>query len=440
MFNRTSLHIAMLVWGCIFSLIAALCMFMSRNFDKEKRRWMIAMQLVCAILMLCDALAWGYRGVEGARTFLVLYFSNFLVFALSDVLLGLYHGYLCCCLFRDFSRQKLQKPVWRIRLGYGISVAALLLVIISQITHWYYSFDSHNFYHRNSGYILSLVMPMLGMLLDVSLLIQYRKRLNHMMFSALLSYVVLPFLATVALAFYYGISLSNIAIFISMILMFVASMMEQNENLARKEKEAADMRISVMMSQIAPHFIYNTLNSIAGLCESNPAEAKETTLAFSEYLRGNLNALSENDLIPFERELKHVTYYLTIEQKRFGARVKVCYDIQEQDFLLPALTLQPIVENAVKHGLCKKKGGGTVIIRTERQEGRICMTVVDDGAGFDDDRTGKTSDGKLHVGIENVRTRLRDMCQGELLIESTKGVGTTVRILIPDSHTKREKE
>lgn len=133
------------------------------------------------------------------------------------------------------------------------------------------------------------------------------------MFSALLSYIVLPFLATIALAFYYGISLSNMAIVISMILMFVASMMEQNENLARKEKETTDMRISVMMSQIAPHFICNTLNSIAGLCESNPAEAKETTLVFSEDLRGNLNALSETDLITFGRELAHVKYYLAIQ-------------------------------------------------------------------------------------------------------------------------------
>lgn len=434
MFNRTSLHIAMLVWGCIFSLIAALCMFMSKNFDKEKRRWMIAMQLVCAVLLLCDSLAWGYRGVAGASAYLVLYFSNFSVFALSDVLLGLYHGYLCCCLFRHGKKGDIKKPVYRVMAGYAIPAVAVLLVVISQFTHWYYYFDADNFYHRSTGYIVSLILPMLGMLVDVSLLLQYRKRLERLMFRALISYIVLPFLATVALAFYYGISLSNLAIFISMILMFVASMMEQNENLARKEKEAADMRISVMMSQIAPHFIYNTLNSIAGLCESNPAEAKETTLAFSEYLRGNLNALSETDLIPFGRELAHVKYYLAIEQKRFGTRVKVCYDIREQDFLLPALTLQPVVENAVKHGLCKKKGGGTVTIRTERLDDRICLTVADDGAGFDETQLTKHEDEKVHVGLANVRSRLRDMCDGELRIESAKGVGTTVRILIPEGN------
>lgn len=429
MFNRTSLHIAMLVWGCIFSLIAAVCMFMSKNFDREKRGWIIAMELSCAVLLLCDSLAWGYRGVPGANAFLVLYFSNFFVFAFSDILLALYHGYLCRCLFRGAKGQTLQKSMWRIRAGYALSGVAVLLVIISQFTHWYYYFDDHNFYHRNSGYLLSLILPMCVMAIDLFMLIQNRKKLGRMVFVSMMSYITLPFLATIALAFYYGISLTNIAISISMILMFIAAMVEQNENLARKEKEAADMRISVMMSQIAPHFIYNTLNSIAGLCESNPAEAKETTIEFSEYLRGNLNALSETEPIPFERELKHVKYYLAIEKKRFGNRVHVKYDIQVEAFVLPPLTLQPIVENAVKHGLCKKKGGGTVTIRTERQADMVCLTIADDGAGFD--VTMKQDDARQHVGLENVRNRLLEMCNGRLEIRSEIGVGTVVQIYVP---------
>ena len=429
MFNRASLHIAMLVWGCIFSLIAALCMFMSKNFDREKRRWMIAMELSCAVLLLCDALAWGYRGVQGANAFLVLYFSNFLVFAFSDILLAMYHGYLCSCLFREGKKQVVKKPAARIWTGYVIAGIAVLFVIISQFTHWYYYFDDHNYYHRNSGYFLSLALPVIVMLIDFSMLVQYRRKIGRMLFLSLVSYIILPFLGTIALAFYYGISLTNIAISISMILMFVTAMVEQNENLARKEKEAADMRIAVMMSQIAPHFIYNTLNSIAGLCETDPAEAKETTIDFSEYLRGNLNALSEKKPIPFERELAHVKYYLAIEKKRFGDRVKVCYDIREDAFVLPALTLQPVVENAVKHGLCKKKGGGTVTIRTEKRENQICLTIEDDGAGFDPKE--KTTDDKIHVGLENVRRRLRDMCDGSLQIQSEKGVGTTVQICVP---------
>lgn len=429
MFNRTSLHIAMLVWGCIFSLIAALCMFMSRNFDKEKRRWIIAMELSCAILLLSDAFAWGYRGLQGAKAFLVLYFSNFFVFAFSDILLGMYHGYLCSCLFRNMEKKEIQKPVIRIWSGYVIVGTAVMMVIVSQFTHWYYYFDEHNFYHRNSWYLISLFLPMCVMAIDLSLLIQNRKKLGRMGFVSMVSYIVLPFMATIALAFYYGISLANIAICISMILMFIAAMVEQNENLARKEKEAADMRISVMMSQITPHFIYNTLNSIAGLCESNPKEAKETTIEFSEYLRGNLNALSEKSPIPFHRELEHVKYYLAIEKKRFGNRVKVQYDIREDAFVLPPLTLQPIVENAVKHGLCKKKGGGTVTIRTEKKPDGVCMTIADDGVGFDMEEM--RNDKKLHVGLENVRNRLYEMCNGKLQIQSEKGVGTIVQIYVP---------
>lgn len=427
MFNRQSIHIAMLLWGCIFSLIAALCIFLSKNFQKDKRILMLLMQLSCAILLGSDALAWAYRGNTGMTGYYMVRISNFLVFIFSDILLMFFHTYVCCYLFGNLVKES--GRVKRINTGYCICIICVILVVISQFTELYYHFDSHNFYHRNQAYIISLLLPMMCMLIDLSMLIQYKKNISREIFVAMLSYIVLPFLATVILMFYYGISLVNIAISISMILMFVVEMVEQNRVLAAKEKEVMELQISLMLSQIAPHFIYNTLTTIKALCTKNPEEAKETIDDFAGYLRGNLDLLNCREKISFERELEHTKYYLAIEKKRFGGRINVEYYIEEENFLIPALTLQPIVENSVKHGICKKTEGGTIVIKTEKKENKIYIIVEDDGVGFDNDKI--KNDKISHVGIQNVQNRIKSMSKGDVKIESVVGKGTIAVITIP---------
>lgn len=427
MFDRRSLHIAMLLWGCIFSLIAALCIFMSKNFDREKRKWMLWMQLASAVLLCSDAFAWGFRGLPGRKAYWIVHISNFLVFLLSDGILLLFHGYLCSYLFEQHKRQK--QHINRVKLVYGIITVGMALVVISQFTDFYYYIDAQNLYHRQPAYMISLLIPVCGMVLDLSLLIQYRKNVSIEIFVSMISYITLPFLGTIGLAFYYGISLTNIAISISMILMFVAAMVEQNRRLTRKEQEAADLRISLMLSQIAPHFIYNALTTIQRLCVTDPKLAQETVTEFAGYLRGNLDSLNRKEPVPFEKELEHVKYYLAIEKKRFGERIHVEFDIREEDFMIPALTLQPLVENAVKHGICKKEGGGTVFIRTEKKQNNIYIIIEDDGVGFEVEKV--RNDGKDHVGLLNVESRISSMCGGSLAINSTVGKGTMTVLTLP---------
>lgn len=428
MFNRQSIHIAMLLWGTIFCCIAALCLFMSKNFDREKRKWLLMMQVACAVLLFNDALAWNYRGDISQTGWYLVRISNFMVFLFSDLLLLLYHGYVCVCLFKDEAPDRFKRE-WRIKAVGIIAVIAMVLVVISQFTNLYYYIDAQNLYHRNTTYILSLILPMCGMLLDLSLIISYRERISKMIRTALISYIILPFLAAIILMFYYGISLINIAISISLVAMFVMSMVEQNQKLAKKEQEALDLKIAILMSQIAPHFIYNTLSAIQALCEIDPMKAKETVEEFALYLRGNLNSLTEKNLIPFEQELEHVKAYLSIEQKRFGERVKVKYDIRENNFRLPPLTLQPLAENAVKHGLCKKDDGGTLVIQTWQEGDDIKITICYDGTGFDVDKLKTKS--MEHIGIRNVRKRMKEMCNGTLVIESEPGKGTRVVLTMP---------
>ncbi len=195
------------------------------------------------------------------------------------------------------------------------------------------------------------------------------------------------------------------------------------------EQELTQNRISLMLSQIQPHFLFNTLASIRALCTINPLMAQETIDEFSDYLRGNLNSLTQNYLIPFSQEMQLVKAYLAIEQKRFGIYLNVIYDLQFSDFFIPSLTLQPIVENAVRHGITKKETGGTLVIHTEKAKDGVLIRITDDGVGFDPNRPPEEE--RLHLGVENVRGRLSAMCSGTMEIKSCIGEGTTVIISLP---------
>jgi sensor histidine kinase YesM len=199
------------------------------------------------------------------------------------------------------------------------------------------------------------------------------------------------------------------------------------------DAELARSRISTLMSQIHPHFIYNTLGSIEQLCELDPPKAAKLVNDFSKYLRGNFGEIDNHRLIRVSKELEHTEYYIGIEKVRFPD-IEFITEMDCCDFSIPALTIQPIVENAVKHGTSKKRGGGTVIISTAEDKDFYIIKVSDTGCGFDPAKP--KNDGKRHVGIENVRQRLANMCNGSLTIESEIGVGTVATVKIPKGGKK----
>lgn len=206
----------------------------------------------------------------------------------------------------------------------------------------------------------------------------------------------------------------------------------RESNRARKlEKELEESRIAMMLSQIHPHFIFNVLGTIRGLCRENPEQAWVGIGDFSEYLRANMNALTNEKSIPFVRELAHVESYLRLEHMRLGDDLKVVYDIQEKDFFLPPLTLQPLVENAVKHGLFYKAGGGTVKIQSRREKEKIILTVQDDGLGFEIAAREEDFSQRKHHGLENVRSRVEKMMGGTLHIDSHPDHGSIVTLEFP---------
>lgn len=193
------------------------------------------------------------------------------------------------------------------------------------------------------------------------------------------------------------------------------------------EAELKESRVSIMLSQIQPHFIYNTLGTIERMCLKDPQKANELVRNFSLYLRGNFSELDSVVPIRFAEELKHVEYYVNIEKVRFPD-MNIEYDVETTEFVLPALSVQPLVENAIKHGLMRLETGGTVKIHSYEIPTHFCVEVTDDGVGFD---TDAPIDEKKHVGLRNIRGRLKAMVNGDLVLESKPGVGTKAMIMIP---------
>lgn len=215
----------------------------------------------------------------------------------------------------------------------------------------------------------------------------------------------------------------------------VLLLLQQERESALRDKET---RTQLMLSQIRPHFLYNVLATIQALCASDPKKASEAVGWLCDVLRGNMDAIGTTKMIPFRQELEHLQNYIQLEQLRFGEKLHVEYDLGATDFKIPSLTIQPIVENAVKHDVGNKRGGGTITIASREKQNIVVLTVSDDGAGVDApslQAIPPQNDGRSHVGLHNVEERIRLIANGSLSFFSKPGSGTVVTICLPKQET-----
>ena len=234
-------------------------------------------------------------------------------------------------------------------------------------------------------------------------------------------YCLLPLVAILLQTIFKGYAIGYLSIIIAIEILFFFLNVKKNMQLLEEQEKNKDAQIRVMMSQIQPHFVYNSLSSISTLIPIDPDKAQKALDNFTEYLRHNLSSLTETSLIHFEDELKHIKVYLSLEELRFNDRIKINYDIRSSEFMVPPLSIQPLVENAVKHGILKKVEGGTLTIKTYSKDNANIVEIIDDGVGFDMTKIDFKSN--RHFGIENIRNRLKIMCNGKLEIISKPGKG-----------------
>ena len=280
----------------------------------------------------------------------------------------------------------------------------------------------------HKGILLPLLsLPILViMLITLIILIINRYVYTKRIFIAFLILIVSTAIGTIIYAFSAALAILNISVCLSTLVMYMLIVREQINKYIQQQADIANQKANIMVLQMRPHFIYNTMTDIYYLCEQNPKEAQQVTLNFITYLRKNFDAIVSENPVPFDDELEHARAYLSVESTRFDENLIVEYNIEHRNFLIPPLTLQPLVENAVRHGLDPDGGQLKIIIQTHQTINGSVIIVSDNGPGFD------TANAFESAGaLSNIKQRLEMMCKGTLKIDSTEDKGTTVTIFVP---------
>lgn len=272
------------------------------------------------------------------------------------------------------------------------------------------------------------------MLVAIFLVAVTNKKLNLREKIAFCLYCVLPLGAIILQNIFKGYAIAYLSIIVAIEVLFLFLNVQKNIDLAKEEEKNKEARIKIMLSQIQPHFIYNSLSSISTLIPLDPEKAQSALDDFTEYLRMNLSSLTEVRCVSFEDELKHIKTYVSLEKMRFGDRLKVVYDVKTTHFMLPPLTIQPIVENAIKHGILKKLEGGTLSVKTYETDKSCMVEIADDGVGFN--MADVDFDANKHFGLKNIQYRLSKMCGADLAFKSEPGVGTRVTVTFRKENAK----
>ncbi len=425
--------------GLIFCIVGSMCARMTYRVNQERSKYPMKLFIIIAFALASNMLGLIFKGDLSAFGLRIIPIANFCEFFFSYMTAWIFSDWLMHSMGIDHEH-KLR------RLNKSLIIICVTLLVISQFTHSFYYIDELNIYHRGDMWLWSQLMAYAFYVLDILVMIMYSGKGKKKQTFAFAIFIVMGFVATTIQLMIYGIfvllfacSIGAFGVFILLLTDQINDYCEKADELAKQQIELNESRMKLAMSQIQPHFLYNTLNAIHYLCEADPKRAQKTVANFSTYLRGNLSALDKTELIPIEKEMDHTQLFIDLQQMRFGDELKVEYHINSYNFMVPPLSIQVLADNAITHGVCAKVGGGTVIIRTDEYKDRYEVSISDDGIGFDIDHI--YDDGKVHYGIQNVRTRVENMCNGKLEIESTPGEGTTARIIIyKDKDKDKDKE
>lgn len=417
------------VAGLTIAAMSVLVAVFSRFLEKNVRWFLIAFFLILSAYAGCDLIAQISAGCLGPDFTVLSKVTLFLASFFSSVLMPMLSVYLIFCAGEEWKRH----PLLFISLFLWILYAGLLAA--AQFTSVFYFFTPDNVYHRGPYYALLLIPPALLMLLNFFAVLRRRKKLTALQFRGFLCYMLIPLLSVLVQMFFYGIHVIVIGTAASALVLFSHILVHQTGFYVAQQQENNSQRLNIAILQMRPHFIYNTMTSIYYLVRQDSVRAQQVIADFTNYLRKNFTAIAANEPIQFAEELEHTRAYLAVEQVRFEGKLFVRYDTPVTGFRLPPLTLQPIVENAVKHNVDPDLAPVTITIRTVETEEEIRLIVSDTGTGFDEaDSNG------VKGALENIRERLKLMCNGSLSIAPGEHSGTTVTVCLPKNGVPQSRK
>ena len=305
-----------------------------------------------------------------------------------------------------------------------------IMLAASLFTDVFYYVTPDNQFIRGPFWALWMTPLAVCMILNTTGLFYRVKKLPRKYFIALLIYLLYMTAMILTHLFYYVEAPIVIGMALFALISFVLILSDNMDNHIRKEYQIAHQRAGLMVLQMRPHFIFNTMMGIYYLCDQDPQKAKKVTLDFTSYLRKNFAAIASEEPVPFSDELEHTRAYLAVEQAQFEDTLFVDFDTPYRSFRVPPLTLQPIVENAVKHGMKSSNDPIHITIVTRHTNNAVEIIVEDDGVGFDP--VGNADDNDPHIALNNIKERLRMTCDGKMTIAPRDGGDTSVKITIPN--------
>ena len=404
------------------------------GIDRWSKRFFLA---YFAIIMLCCLSSF----TEGAfQILLVPRTVFFLILFLESLLPSLPMPMLTVFLLHCCGESRRSSKLLRAVIGLWAAYCAFL--VSAMFIGGFTIITPDNQYSRGPLYPLGLLPMVAIMLLNLAGTMRRRARLSRKVYLGLLVAIVPMTVALIIQLFVDVFPLLDISMILSVLSMYsfvLSDQIEQDrlhqQEIARQQLEIANQRASIMVLQMRPHFIYNTMTSIYCLCNQDPQLARQVVMDFTTYLRNNFTAIASAAPIRFASELEHTRAYLAVEQALYEDSLIVDYDTPHTFFRVPPLTLQPIVENAIKHGRDPYAGAFHISIRTRKTDSGSEIVVADNGVGFDlaaDGVVDPADDGEPHIALKNIRQRLEIMCGGSLDIAPNDGGGTVVTVTIPD--------
>ena len=421
---------ALEIFAAAVTAVMLIGCFLERKHKTKSGKLFVWCLISQTAMLLVDAPIWILLANPKPENVIPIKILSFSSDAFLCVLISLY----AYCLTEYINERK------KISYGYtnlitvlcGIS---LVLWLINAFNGMYIYYDATGLDQTGPHYLLSQAFNVVLPAMTMVLAFRYHDVIGWRNTWIWVLYGLIPVLS-IPVQVLWAVTPVCLATTVSLVLVYTLIHVEQAEREANIEKELAQKELalsesnnSLVLSQMQPHFLYNALTSIYCLCDEKPEAAKEAVSNFSKYLRGNLDSIKQTKMISFADELKHLQAYLSLEKIRFDNYLDIKYDIRTTEFFIPPLTVQPLVENAVNHGISDLPNGGCVTISTEEKSDYYEIRVSDNGVGFDP-RTA-LADGRSHVGITNVRSRLNIMCHGTLDIKSSPGGGTVAIIQIP---------
>ena len=421
MINLTDLvNFAAAATGLVIVLIGLFFTFAVSYLETWTRRFFIALFSVAAAYVVSDLLSQVSLLFLGPDYSVLSRIAVFGESFFSSILMPMMTLYLLHC---SGERRK-RTPIFSSMVTLWLVYASLL--IFTQFTTDIYSISPNNVYQRGPLYFVLLVPPVTMMGLNFVSLLFRRKKLSKRQQLAFAIYLLLPLCCTLLQMASYGLLMIVIGTSLSVMILFIFILLDQVDHSIRQQQENAAQQASITVLQMRPHFIYNTLMSIYYLCRQDAEKAQQIILDFSSYLHKNFTAIAKEGTIPFPDEVEHTRAYLAVEQARFQDRLLVEFDTEFTAFRIPPLTLQPIVENAVKHGLDPELEPLFISVSSRRRDGYAEIIVDDSGPGFQ-----PVDDNEPHIALANICERLKMMCNGELTISNRDCGGTIVTIRIP---------